>query len=251
MDSAGDVGAGDSPAVDDEGSTARTRAVEWVLVGGDRVRLEPGISAAVPVLLLALDAAGLIAFTKANSVTRMASGMIAGTFSLVTLVVSINQLILSREFSTAGEFRDRLSGVAEFRGDVADVTGAPASPAVPTRLLELLVDAIRRRADALADAVDDGDGEYWDRVEGYAEEVAGDAARVDGTLEGSGSRRSTPSRRPSSTTTLGSSTPPNASGTTPPRLRGRPRPRSTTSSRRCGCPPRSRNTSRRSTSSAS
>lgn len=187
MGSAGGDGSDRSPGSSDGGHpTARGRAVEWVLVDGDRVLLALGLSAAVPALFLALHAAGLIAFTNANSVTRMASGMIAGTFSLVTLVVSINQLILSREFSTAGEFRDLLAGVGEFRADVADVTGEPAPPAVPTLLLERLVDAVRERAAALVDAVDDGDEEYRDRVGGYVDAVVESTARVDEGLEDAG-----------------------------------------------------------------
>lgn len=157
---------------------------EWVLVDGDRLVLTFCGAVIVYALLLALYAVDVIAFTNANSITRMASGMIAGTFSLVTLVVSVNQLILSQEFSPAGEFRDRLGGVETFRRDVADATGVSATPAEPTRMFGLLVAAIRDRADDLADAVaDHEDEEYRGLVARYADSVTDDADQVDARLD--------------------------------------------------------------------
>ncbi|GAA0665022.1 hypothetical protein ACFQDG_12125 [Natronoarchaeum mannanilyticum] len=163
---------------------SRSRIVQWVLVDGDRLVVAACGAVLVCGLLLGLHAADAIAFANANSVTRMASGMIAGTFSLVTLVVSVNQLILSQEFSPAGEFRDRFGGVQTFRRDVADATGVPATPAEPTRMLELLVAAIRDSADELADAVDDHENEeYRELVGRYADNVTDEADRVADRLD--------------------------------------------------------------------
>lgn len=160
--------------------------MEWVLVDGNRLLLSLGGSIVILVTLLILHDLGVIAFTNDDSVTRMASGMTAGTFSLVTLVVSVNQLILSQEFSSAGKFRDRLGGILEFRRDVEDATGVPAAPAEPTRLLELLAAAIRHRANVLADVVADNDDESKTRIVGYANGVANSTSRVDEALDRTG-----------------------------------------------------------------
>ncbi|QLK25897.1 hypothetical protein HYG81_17750 [Natrinema zhouii] len=130
-----------------------TRFREWFLVKGNRLTVAAAVSLAIFVLLVGLYELGVITFVNPNSVTRVASGMIAGTFSLVTLVVSVNQLILSQEFSAAGKARERLDGVMEFRQAVADDAAVPASPASPTRVLELIVEAIHHDAAGLADAV--------------------------------------------------------------------------------------------------
>lgn len=189
----GSVGSDGTGASADTGGGGRNLSGdgvrEWVLVDGDRLLLTVAASVAAFVLFVGLDAVGAIAFTDGSAITRMGSGMIAGTFSLVTLVVSVNQLILSQEFTPAGQFRDRLEGVMAFRRDIEDATDVPASPAAPTRLLELLSEATSRRATALADAVADHDDEgYRDRVTGYAEQVADNTDRIDETLEGSGVR---------------------------------------------------------------
>ncbi|WP_226040650.1 hypothetical protein [Natrinema sp. DC36] len=141
----------------ESGSVTRFR--EWFLVEGNRLTVAATVLIAIFVLLVGLYELGVITFVNPNSVTRVASGMIAGTFSLVTLVVSVNQLILSQEFSAAGKARKRLDGVIEFRQAVADDAAVPATPASPTRVLELIVESIHHDAVGLADAVATHDDE--------------------------------------------------------------------------------------------
>ncbi|WP_121742043.1 hypothetical protein [Natronorubrum halophilum] len=161
-----------------------TRLREWVLVEGDRLFIAMLISAAVFVLFLSLNEIGVIAFTNDASITRVASGMIAGTFSLVTLVVSINQLILSQEFASAGGARDQLEGVMEFRSNVAEAASVPASPASPSRLLEVLIEAINDHATALDDATDSlGDSEIRALIGKYTNGIEESTEQVDDTLE--------------------------------------------------------------------
>ncbi|MDQ2050093.1 hypothetical protein RBH26_06305 [Natronolimnohabitans sp. A-GB9] len=165
-------------------TSSLTRVREWVLVEGDRLFVATLVSVAVFVLFLLLNEVGIIAFTNDDSITRLAGGMIAGTFSLVTLVVSINQLILSQEFASAGDARDQLAGVMEFRSNVADAANVPASPASPSRLLELLVESTRSRARGLADATADYDDANAEQlIDEYSNRIEESADRVDETLE--------------------------------------------------------------------
>ncbi len=168
------IGDGESPTV---------RATEWLLVNGNRMGIATLIVAAVFVFLNVLHWFGLIAFVNDDSITRLAGGMVAGTFSLVTLVVSINQLILSREFSAAGEVRGQLDGVMQFREDIEATTNVPASPASPGKLLQLLVVAIDDRAGTLAETVSDQDDEFRELVQRYVNGVGDSTERIDETLE--------------------------------------------------------------------
>ncbi|ELY59677.1 hypothetical protein C491_04896 [Natronococcus amylolyticus DSM 10524] len=162
-------------------SWARVR--DWFLVEGDRLFLAIGISAAVFLTFLVLQDIGIISVVNDDSITRAAGGMIAGTFSLVTLVVSINQLILSREFTSASESKDKLEGVMSFREDVARVTSVPASPAAPTRLIRLLVNAMHDSAGDLEDAVADiEDDDVRTQVTQYATDVRESTELMDETL---------------------------------------------------------------------
>ena len=162
-----------------------TQFQEWVMIQGNRITVAGGIALVILVLMVTAYELDVVGFAEPNSVTRVASGMIAGTFSLVTLVVSVNQLILSQEFTAASQARDRLDGVMEFRADVADEADVPASPAAPTRVLELIVESIRRDAIELAESVDDHDhdDELRDIVARYTNSIQQRADRIDDTLE--------------------------------------------------------------------
>ncbi len=166
-----------------DGESRIVPAKEWVLVNGDRTVIAGLIVAFVFVFLTVLHWLGLIAFVNDDSITRLAGGMVAGAFSLVTLVVSINQLILSREFSAAGEVRNQLDGVMRFREDVEETTNVPASPAAPGKLLQLLVAAIDDRAGTLPEAVSDQDDEFRELVQRYANGVEESTDWIDETLQ--------------------------------------------------------------------
>ncbi|TYT63868.1 hypothetical protein [Natrialba swarupiae] len=166
-----------------ERTSGLTRVREWVLVEGDRLVVAALVSIAAFLGFLVLDEVGIISVLNGDSITRLAGGMIAGTFSLVTLVVSINQLILSREFGAAGESERQLEGVVSFREDVAETAAVPAVPASPTRLLELLAASVRDHGGELESAIDDNDDELAAQVGWYAADVQERADRLDETLE--------------------------------------------------------------------
>ncbi|NKE34338.1 hypothetical protein GWG54_00635 [Natronococcus sp. JC468] len=165
-------------------NSAVRRIVDWVLLQGNRIVITAALTLGVFALLVGLRSLGLVAFVNSNSLTRMVGGMIAGTFSLITLVVSVNQMILSREFRSADEFRNRLEGVMEFRRDIEDATGVPATPAAPAGQLELLVEEIDYRADRIRAAVaDDPDGTARRRVERFVSSVQESTDRAEATLD--------------------------------------------------------------------
>jgi hypothetical protein len=165
------------------GRESGSSPVEWLLVGGNRFVVTAGILGVIALWFLGLNQLGIIAFQNDDSVTRLAGGMIAGTFSLVTLVVSINQMILSREFSSAGEARDRLDNVMGFRENIEEMSNTPASPASPVALFYLLVESINTRASKLAETVDDHDEERQNLIESYVSGVEDSTQRVGDTLK--------------------------------------------------------------------
>jgi hypothetical protein len=168
----------------DMGEESSVGVYEWVIVEGNRLVVAVLITAAAFALLSGLYVLGAIAFVNDDSITRLAGGMIAGTFSLVTLVVSINQMILSREFSSAGEFRDQLDGVMEFREDVEDLAGVPASPAAPAGLIDLITVTIHERANDLEESVSDNpDADCRDAVSQYVAGIDQSTERIHETLE--------------------------------------------------------------------
>ncbi|ELY44679.1 hypothetical protein [Natronorubrum sulfidifaciens] len=160
-----------------------TRVREWVLVEGDRTVIAASISLLVFGFFLGLIEIGIISVTNDDSVTRLAGGMIAGTFSLVTLVVSINQLILSQEFASGNDARDQLEGIMDIRSDIATQATVPATPASPTKLLELLIETIATQASELADTATAHDDEHSELIQRFVHSIEASTERTHDTLE--------------------------------------------------------------------
>ena len=104
----------------------------------------------------------------------------------VTLVLTLNQLVLSQELGAVGDQRERMEGALSFRRDVEDVLSSAAAPPEPSAFLRSLVDASADRSDALVDAVEDADASeaFADAVDEFARSVAGNANAVASALEG-------------------------------------------------------------------
>ncbi|ADJ14663.1 hypothetical protein [Halalkalicoccus jeotgali] len=151
--------------------------LRWILLDGNRFLIAAGILAVSGLVLAALTAADVVGFTNESSINRLANGMVAGTFSVVTIVITINQLILSRQFAAASQLRERLDGVMELREDIAQKADVHASPAEPTALLEVVMSAVEDRAIRLGETVAE-ENEREREVSEYARtvaEAAGDA----------------------------------------------------------------------------
>jgi hypothetical protein len=102
----------------------------------------------------------------------------------VTLVVTLNQLVLSQELGPVGDQRNRMEGAKEFRRDTAELFGGPASPPEPTAFLQALVEETCSRADRLADAVDDSpDADLRRRTREYVDSLIENADVVTDRLD--------------------------------------------------------------------
>lgn len=65
---------------------------------------------------------------NATPLTYMASALITGNVTLITVVVAINQVILSKELESPGSLRDEIERTAEYRQAALDQETAPTNP---------------------------------------------------------------------------------------------------------------------------
>jgi hypothetical protein len=134
------------------------RAVHWFLLGGDRLAVSAVLLGAVVAVFLSLTRFGLLAVgPNSAAASAFSSGLIAGTVTLVTIALSIDQLILSRVFGSPNELFDRLEGAEDLRGRLRDRADEPAVPNDPAEFLELVAGTLTERATRLGSAPGDAD----------------------------------------------------------------------------------------------
>jgi hypothetical protein len=129
------------------GKSRLDRVADWLLLEGDRRVVAAGIVLVAALTAGSLVAAGVLAVGPGSSVARLfGSGLTAGVITLLTIALSINQLILSRVFGSPAELYDRLEGSRALRGRVERHAGQPSSSNDPAAFLSLLASTLSERA---------------------------------------------------------------------------------------------------------
>ena len=139
--------ADDSESFSDESESLGTLA-EWFLLDGDRSRVMGVVVAVVFTTFLILGLSGFVPLQNTQPLYYVYSGLISGNLTLITVVVAINQLLLSREFHTPSELESQIDGVVEYRNDLEEMTGEIA-PIRPPEFLRVLVESTRNQAQKL------------------------------------------------------------------------------------------------------
>ena len=135
---------------------AESRTKLWLYLEADRRLVVAGLVAAVFLAVLVVGLALPAAEAKlrgSDAVETLFQGFLTATITGVTLVLTLNQLVLSQELGAVGDQRERMAGALDFREDAADLIEAPVSPARPSQFLRALVQMSGRRARTLRDAV--------------------------------------------------------------------------------------------------
>lgn len=160
----------------------------WVLMEANRWVLAGVLGAMVPVALIVV---GLVAPTPLTTVAEnkdpletLFQAMVGAIITGVTLVVTLNQLVLAQELGPAGDQRDRMNGAMDFRLAVEEQTGEAVSPVEPSAFLLLLVDTVRTQANTLSDVVESEKSSHLRAdVEEFVTSITDNADQVTTDLE--------------------------------------------------------------------
>lgn len=158
--------------------------IRWIYLTGNRVTV--AVVATVMVVggmavLVSLDVFAVGAGSAFPAVLR--SGVLSGMITLLSLVVSINQLILSRIFGTAGGLWDDLEGSLAFRETLEDIASVDASPNEPDSFIALIGETLRTRVRPLSNVGGKGSLPTRDEMETYVSEVTAYAEKLAGAAE--------------------------------------------------------------------
>lgn len=130
--------------------------------------------AAVTVALTyGLVATGVIYVESGSTLaTLLGSGTFSGLLTLLTVALSVNQLVLSRVFGSPSGLSDRLQGTLDLRRTVEDLAGVPRSPNEPGAFLALVGATLERRATEFGRRTSETEslrefGEYAGRIADY------------------------------------------------------------------------------------
>jgi hypothetical protein len=170
----------DEPSLDDDGLSVS----KWLLLSGNRFVVTAGIVVAFVAILTVLTALDIISVGLSSSTrTLLASGVTSGLLTLITVTLSINQLILSRVFGSPNELSDKLEGTVDFRRTVERIAGRSTSPTDPREFLALITETIHDRVTDLdLSSVDEEAGDYQSALASYSGSLTDSVRDQDDTV---------------------------------------------------------------------
>lgn len=147
----------------------RMRIRRWLLLEGDRWTIIAIVAVGIFLSTVLLGTVDIIGIHESSFVTDLFSSLAAGVISFTGIVISINQLVVSRLFGTPESSREKIEDVRQFRAKIAEQT--PDYEVLPTEpsafmavVVELLFDAVRQFREATWET---GDADFNRVVEEY------------------------------------------------------------------------------------
>ncbi|EMA70747.1 hypothetical protein C461_00622 [Halorubrum aidingense JCM 13560] len=108
--------------------------------------------------------------TETSAVQTILNTLLSGMILLVSIVVSINSIVLSHDMSSVSNQEDRVEGASSFRRELSELSRPDENPSDPTSFLRVMSRTIRERAQRLDDDGLDADG--TEEIRTYASSVA-------------------------------------------------------------------------------
>lgn len=147
------------------------RLVYWFVYGGNRLAVTASLLGAAFVVYFVLGVLNII-FLPSNRLMWLLNGLVNGLLSLVTIVLTVNQLVLSQQFGSMGELYNRLEEMIDFRKQVEETTEVDVTSVVPGAFIAGLLAALSDRAQELREGASDcDDEELTDEIHEYTTDL--------------------------------------------------------------------------------
>jgi hypothetical protein len=171
-------------------SSSRDRVKQWVLLDANRWTIIGLLFLAVFSSLVVLATVSPTPITELlqleDPIHTAFQGLIPGIITGATLVLTINQLVLSQELGPLGSQRERMQGAMDFRQNIEEKTELAVSPLEVSTFFRALIEASERKAAVLRDTVDaNTNEEAYEAVTTYVDGMIEDAQNVSEQLENS------------------------------------------------------------------
>lgn len=157
----------------------------WVLLDADRWTVVGLLAGTTFLLTVIVGTFGPVSthrfLTRGISPATALVELLKTIVSVVTIVLSVNQLVLSPELGPVSDQRERLEDTMELREQSEELLAETVSPLSPGQFLDDLMSALRRRAVELGETVD-GNPELQDDVTDFVNDVLEDVAGVNEEL---------------------------------------------------------------------
>lgn len=152
------------------------RTKQWFLLTGPRLQVAAVLLLLVFASLLGLALVNPIGvrdlLTETNAAQTLFSSLLSGAILLVSIVVSINSIVLSQEITDIETQQERITASIEYRRQIEAFIDADITPARPAEFLTTVLYAISRQIEELRRIAEDSSiEEFQEHIDEVATEV--------------------------------------------------------------------------------
>jgi len=168
-------------------SSRKIRLVRWILLEGNRRAIT---GALLTVTFVTILAAGQIwpfemrnLLTETQAVQTILNTLLSGIILLVSVVVSINSIVLSYDITSITAQEDRIEAAVDFRQKLDELGEPTADPTEPSAFLQMMAERIRERAQALEAITEGAEEEFARDVQEHIEKVTETTSSLEQSLD--------------------------------------------------------------------
>jgi len=163
--------------------SGRPWIVRWVLLDANRNAVT---AALVSIVYASIMLVGTVytfemrrLLTETGAVQTLLNTLLGGIILLVSIVVSINSIVLSYDITSLSNQEERIGGVMEFRQRISRLSDQRERPTDPASFLDMMAGVIRSRTEALKEVAEGADQELAEEIEEYVDSITETANRID------------------------------------------------------------------------
>lgn len=164
-------------------SSGRIWLGKWVLLDGNRLAVTGALLTLVFVTVMLVGTLWTFEMrrllTETAAVQTILNTLLSGIILLVSIVVSINSIVLSHDITSLENQEERIEGIVKFRQNISRLTDSEERPTDPASFLELMAGVIQSRTEDLKEAAEGADEKLAEQVEEYVTEITDTASRID------------------------------------------------------------------------
>lgn len=171
--------------LDVELGVLKYRPLDWLLLSGNRLLVSGVLLSLVAGVLWWVVLSGLAPLQERTPTLFLLFALIGGNFTLISIVVSISQFVLSRHLESPGEIRRGLREMVEYRREVGEATDQRVVPVTPSGFLLLLFGNVRDELRTVREANWEAEGELRAEARMLSTELEEHVEHVTWLIEGS------------------------------------------------------------------
>ncbi|MDZ5809929.1 hypothetical protein U4E84_00990 [Halorubrum sp. AD140] len=162
----------------------------WILLDAHRLAVTGALLTVVFAMFMALATVWTFEMqallTDTSTVQTILNTLLSGMILLVSIVVSINSIVLSHDITSIENQENRIQAAINFRRDLGALTDVEENPSDPSSFLQAMSSIIRARAADLTGDLDGVEQDVVEDVEEYADTVSDAAERLGAVEDTSG-----------------------------------------------------------------